>query len=623
MPDPLIGLDSERASVQPGAEARITVTITNTGTLVEGYQVQVLGPVAAWTRVDPPEVSVYPQQSASVALVFSPPSGTGAPAGTHRFRVVANSTLDPRFNAAAVGDLEIAKVVGLQAKVIPVTSSGRWRGRHTIHLTNWGNSTAQLRMTASDPDEALGFYLSPQTVSLPPGGRATVRLSARARRPFLRGTTVRLPFEVVGQPLDAEPGPPPPGLGYGDPSRPVAAAAFTQKPIVSAGLVKVSMAVLVALVGLGLFLFFRPRPVDELAARNAPARPVLTVTAAGPTSVRVRWDPVESADAYHLQRMDGATGDAMSEPQVFRELNSYEVINLRPAEEACFQLRASLGDVKGPWSGIVCATTESESPASASAAASTATPSSTWPPRLPLAPLRATRGSIIVDGNSGDWQWQQISRANNPVIGDTAATGDIYLMWDADALYLLAAVRDESLNPPDPTDPSRVYRGDAVILELGSDNRGLSAADLARPTDAYYMIGLASPGPVPSVRPTIRRFPTLRPTIASTLPSTPSATIGILGPNAGGAFFETPRDASQVTAAVTPSGDGYLLEARIPWATTGLNGIGPGATLAANVIVSDRKPDSMANLGMVSTNQQRSVELRAHPFYWQQLELLP
>lgn len=228
-----------------------------------------------------------------------------------------------------------------------------------------------------------------------------------------------------------------------------------------------------------------------------------------------------------------------------------------------------------------------------------------------------------MDGNSGDWQWQQISRANNPVIGDTAVTGDIYLMWDAEALYLLATVRDESLNPPDPTDPARVYRGDAVILELGSDNRGLSAADLARPTDAYYMIGLASPGLVPTVQPTIRRLPTLRPTIASTLPSTPSATIGILGPNAGGAFFETPRDASQVTAAVTPSGDGYLLEARIPWATTGLNGIGPGATLAANVIVSDRKPDSMANLGMVSTNQQRSVELRAHPFYWQQLELLP
>ena len=601
------------------------MTLTNTGTLVEGYQVQVLGPVAAWTRVEPPEVSVYPQQSASVALVFSPPSGTEAPAGTHRFRVVASSTLDPRFNAAAVGDLDVAKVVGLQAKVIPVTSTGRWRGRHTIHLTNWGNSTAQLRMTASDPDEALGFYLKPQTVSLPPGGRATVRLSARARRPFLRGTTVRLPFEVVGEPLDAEPGPPPPGLGYGDPARPVAAAAFTQKPIVSAGLVKALLASLVAVVGLGLFLFLRDVPEDKLATRDAPPRPALTVTAAGPTSVRVRWEPVTSADGYELQQVDGASGDVLLEFPRFREVNNYEVPNLRPATEVCFRLRASLGDVIGPWSGSVCATTGTEPPASASASASTAAPASTWPPRLTLAPLRATRGSVTVDGDSGDWQWQQVSRADKPVIGATSANGDIYLMWDDEALYLLAVVRDGSVNPPDPTDPSRVYRGDAVILELGSDNRGLSAADLARPTDAYYMIGPATIGRLPTFRPTIAVRPTIpvRPTIASTLPSTPLATIGILGPNAGGTSFETPRDASQVTAAVNPLGDGYLLEARIPWATTGLNGIVPGATLAANVIVSDRKPDSMANLGMVSTNEQRNVELRAHPFYWQQLELLP
>jgi hypothetical protein len=233
-----------------------------------------------------------------------------------------------------------------------------------------------------------------------------------------------------------------------------------------------------------------------------------------------------------------------------------------------------------------------------------------------LPPLRATRGSVTVDGDTGDWQWQQVARANQPIIGATSADGDIYLMWDDQALYLLAVVRDPSLNPPNPSDLRRVYRGDAVILELGSDNRGLSAADLARPTDAYYMVGPATPGAVPTA--------TGWPSFAPTLPSTLSATIGVLGPNAGGTSFETPRDTSLVTAAVKPFGEGYVLEARIPWAASRLNGIEPGATLAANVIVSDRKPDSLANRGMVSTNEQRSlVDLRAHPFYWQQLELLP
>ncbi|MFZ1284845.1 MAG: fibronectin type III domain-containing protein [Propionicimonas sp.] len=616
MPDPLIGLDPGRASVQPGGQARITVTLTNTGTLVEGYRLQVLGPVAGWSQVDPPEVSVYPQQKASVAVVFSPPSGTGAPAGTHRFRVVARSTLDPKVGAITEGTVDVAKVFGLQAKIVPVTSTGRWRGRHTIDVTNWGNAPAQLRMTASDPDDVLGFYLKPAIISLAPGGRATVRVSARARRPFLRGTPTRLPFEVVGERLDAQPGPPPPGLGYGDPSRPVVSGAFTQKPILSAGLAWLLSLVLAAVVGLGIYLYAQPEPKEEdLSTRGAPARPVLSVTVAGPTSVVARWEPVETADGYELQRFDPVNGGGVApELPPLGEVTSVEVPNLPPETQVCFRLRASRGGDKGPWSGTVCDTTLA--PAQPTAPASTATPTSTWPPRKALPPLRATRGSVTVDGDTGDWQWQQVARANQPIIGATSADGDIYLMWDDQALYLLAVVRDPSLNPPNPSDLRRVYRGDAVILELGSDNRGLSAADLARPTDAYYMVGPATPGAVPTA--------TGWPSFAPTLPSTLSATIGVLGPNAGGTSFETPRDTSLVTAAVKPFGEGYVLEARIPWAASRLNGIEPGATLAANVIVSDRKPDSLANRGMVSTNEQRSlVDLRAHPFYWQQLELLP
>ena len=98
----------------------------------------------------------------------------------------------------AEGDVEIGKVFGLQAKIVPVTSSGRWRGRHVVQLSNWGNAPATLRMVASDPDAALGFYVRPDVVELPLGGSATVRMSVRTRKPFLRGTPVRLPFSVVG-----------------------------------------------------------------------------------------------------------------------------------------------------------------------------------------------------------------------------------------------------------------------------------------------------------------------------------------------------------------------------------------------------------------------------------------
>ena len=176
MADPLISLDTEHASAQPGGQARVTVTVTNPGTVVEGYRLQVLGPTAAWAEVVPPEVSVYPQQDVTAAVVFSPPTGTSAPGGLQPFGVIARSTLDPQVSAVAEGDVEIGAVYGLQAKIVPVTSAGRWRGRHVIQLSNWGNAPAQLRMVASDPDDAIGFYVSPEIVNLPPGGQASVRI---------------------------------------------------------------------------------------------------------------------------------------------------------------------------------------------------------------------------------------------------------------------------------------------------------------------------------------------------------------------------------------------------------------------------------------------------------------
>src|SRR5829696_7898183 len=158
--DPVISLEVERTSAQPGGQARVSLTVFNPGTLVEGYQLQVLGPLAPWSEVVPPEVSVYPQEEATAAVVFSPPTGTGVPSGLQPFGVIARSTVDLQASAVAEGDIEIGQVFGLQAKIIPVTSSGRWRGRHVIQISSQGTAPSRLRMTASDPDAALGFYLS-------------------------------------------------------------------------------------------------------------------------------------------------------------------------------------------------------------------------------------------------------------------------------------------------------------------------------------------------------------------------------------------------------------------------------------------------------------------------------
>ena len=114
MADPLITLDTERTSAQPGGQARVTVTVTNPGTVVEGYQLIVLGPLAPWAEVVPPEVSVYPQQETTAAVVISQPTGTGVPSGVQPFGVIARSTVHADASAVAEGDIEIGEVFGLQ-----------------------------------------------------------------------------------------------------------------------------------------------------------------------------------------------------------------------------------------------------------------------------------------------------------------------------------------------------------------------------------------------------------------------------------------------------------------------------------------------------------------------------
>ncbi len=357
MADPLISLDTEHAFVQPGGQVRLTVTVTNTGNLVEGFWLQVLGPAAAWAEVVPPEISVYPQQDATAAVILSPPSDGSALSGLLPFGVLASSTLDATTSAAAEADLEIGELHSLQAKIIPVTSTGRWRGRHVIQLQNWGNSQAQLQMVARDPDDALGFYVSPAYVDLPPGGRATVRLSARTKHPFLRGSPVRVPFQVVGEPLDGG-SQPPPAVPYGDPSRPVIDAALNQKPILSRGVLTLLTLLLVGIVALvGFAVTRKETPVPDLYPRGAPPKGVLRVVGVTPSSVSLAWDAVALADRYDLQQVDPGSQNVIKNDPLDAALTGTDVVGLPAGKEVCFRLSVTRAKITGPPSDLVCATT--------------------------------------------------------------------------------------------------------------------------------------------------------------------------------------------------------------------------------------------------------------------------
>ncbi|TDU87712.1 sporulation related protein [Kribbella voronezhensis] len=368
MTDPVLRLETTQLTVEPGGQARAEVTVLNPGTIVESYALDVVGeqPIP-WAEVTPPVLSVYPQQQETATIVFNPPTGPTGPAGTVPFGIRAKSQVDPLNSAVVEGQLEIGQVFGLQAKLTPVTSSGRWRGLHTIQFSNWGNAPARLRIVASDPDQALGFLIRPDVVDVPLGATVTARIKARTRKPVLRGSTTRLPFKVVGEPDPPRPFGMPETPGA-DPGRPMVDGAFTQKPILTRGVITAATVVGAALIGVLAFALTRgggaaATPTGD--GTTLPGKPVLTAAAAGPTSIALVWAQLPNIDSYALYYVDDAGHVNKSERGVDVKQTAKTVTGLNAGVHYCFKLSAVNGKLEGPPSAAACATTGKATPTSA------------------------------------------------------------------------------------------------------------------------------------------------------------------------------------------------------------------------------------------------------------------
>ena len=303
MADPILRLEPARLGVEPGGQGTLTLTVTNPGTIVEGYSVDVVSTIPVpWVEVNPPTLSVYPQQEATAVIVFAPPSGPGAPGGTFPFGVRVWSTIEGGGSAVAEGDLDIGSVSGLQAKLTPIASTGRWSGRHTLKVSNWGNAPAHLRLAPEDPGQALGFLISPEVLDVPLGGEALARVKVRTRHPTLRGSAERLPFQIACEPDGAgQPGGPVPVGSTAE--RPVVDGAFNQKPILTRMVVALAGLALVAVVGAIVFIVNQDDGDDRSAEESQQAdQPTGFDAVAAAGIVTLSWDKAIGVTSYKLKQ---------------------------------------------------------------------------------------------------------------------------------------------------------------------------------------------------------------------------------------------------------------------------------------------------------------------------------
>lgn len=342
MTDPILRLDPARLSVEPGQQATVTLTVTNPGTIVEGYSVDVVSTIPMpWVEVNPSTLSVYPQQEGTAVILFSPPSGAAAPGGSLPFGVRVWSEVEGGGSAVAEGDLDVGSVSGLQAKLTPIASTGRWSGRHTIRVSNWGNAPARLRIVPEDPDQALGFLVAPEVVDVPLGAEAVARIKVRTRHPTLRGAAQRLPFQVACEPdVAQDPGGPVPVMSTA--GRPVVDGAFNQKPILTRMVVAVAALLALALIAGIVYLLTRSEEAGPAEQAQQPDQPTGLRATAAPGVVSLTWDRVAGVQSYKLKMTAPVTDESeiASAPSTDDDSRLESKVEVETEDTYCYQLIA-------------------------------------------------------------------------------------------------------------------------------------------------------------------------------------------------------------------------------------------------------------------------------------------
>ncbi|OLR92387.1 COG1470 family protein [Actinokineospora bangkokensis] len=275
-------LRTTEVTVAPGGAGRCHVLIRNNSAVVDQFAFSVRGDVAEWTQVKPERVNLMPNQEVGVELTFSPPRSPQVLAGPHPFALRVASREDPGGSVVQEGVVSVERFTEVVAQVVPVTSTGRRRGRHTLAVDNLGNHAHGVEVTAADPDAKLTFRVKPRSPRLEPGTATFVRVKAKPRKYFWKGPDRSHPFGLTvlvpdGAPVEVE-------------------AAHTQQPLVPRRffwLFSLLMALIIIVAVLVLALLRQqptsiagPAPTAKATSTSAspPTTPPATTTPAPPSA---------------------------------------------------------------------------------------------------------------------------------------------------------------------------------------------------------------------------------------------------------------------------------------------------------------------------------------------------
>ncbi|MEU8530816.1 hypothetical protein AB0C77_35320 [Streptomyces sp. NPDC048629] len=300
-------LDAAPVSVLPGEEARIPLEVRNSGNVVEAYAFEVLGPGGQWMVVEPATLSLYPDTAGQVELVVRPPRDSTVPPGELTYGVRVLPQEQGQYATVPEGVLHIRPYADLTAELTPRLGQGRTGARFQVALDNRGNYPLSVALSGKDQSDLLKFGLPDEPTVVEPGRAAFVKLPVGPKRWMWRGVAVPHVFQITAAPSagpDGAPEVPPAQLD----------GSLLQRPIVSAGLLKLLLLLLVLLGVLAGLWFGLLRPVVRSAAKEAVKGPVAAAESKAADAKKAADEAKDAASGGSGDDKPGSDGSASPGP---------------------------------------------------------------------------------------------------------------------------------------------------------------------------------------------------------------------------------------------------------------------------------------------------------------------
>ncbi|MGA0221257.1 MAG: hypothetical protein ACO3MD_02065 [Candidatus Nanopelagicales bacterium] len=312
LPRPVVSLAQEEVTATPGQPVRVKVTVRNVGPVVETYSLSSVGNGSGWVSLVPSELSLFPGDENSAAIVIKPPRASRVGAQTYPIGIKATSEVDPNESTVAELSITVDPFYESALNVSKTTLEMRRRTSTYASITNNGNTTVRIILRLWDPDGRLRFKVDDSLIELAPGETSWTRVTINGpfhlvgRQRTLSMLSVIEPNKDVtlGRPLE-------------DMQSAVQRVTVIQRPIIRFRLGIIGRLVLLLAI-LGIIAAF---VLSRLALSGSddvvitpPATPAnFSAEQLGTDQILLRWSAVSGATGYSVYAV-GDAGNALSSP---------------------------------------------------------------------------------------------------------------------------------------------------------------------------------------------------------------------------------------------------------------------------------------------------------------------